>query len=69
MFIKDLSIAVKRKKAAQRIMVPAPCRTRCSGGTPLAEGEIKQSAVGELVRRIIIHSTGAISLLLSAQQL
>jgi hypothetical protein len=59
----------KRKKAAQRIMAPALCRTRCSGGTLLAEGEIKQGAVGELVRRIIIHLTGAISLLLSAQQL
>jgi hypothetical protein len=56
----------KRKKAAQRIMAPALCRTRCSGGTLLAAGEIKQRAIGKLVCRSNLLSTVAMFLITSA---
>jgi hypothetical protein len=62
----------KRKKireALKNAIVPGRTRTGSNAGTLVAEGETKRSVIGELVRRIIIHSTGAMFIITSAKRL
>jgi hypothetical protein len=65
-----LVIEIKKEKITRSVMI-APSRTRAGSNdeTLVDAVETERSAIGELVRRIIIHSTIAMSLIASAKLL
>jgi hypothetical protein len=57
------------REALKKAIAPGRTRTGSNAGTLVDVVEIKRSAIGELVRRIIIHSTVAMFIIISAKLL